>query len=247
MNLSIVFTTRVPAKGSVVATTSNTSNGRVDVHVSERGRWYILMRRLYRWRGGYLLHVARVEAGETKCQDLAATRAPRSSTLSRKVGIMRSIVAGLLVSAFLSASALAGENPKSTLSVTEPDGKPEAFSGSKDLAVKFWFQQLVLSALYRNDVESATSADWKRAVSSSSKIHGVYPSGSHIALPERQLVTFDEIVLPISEPGYPDFIYLRNGESYSRLAKYDPWLFWRLKVEVGLADEIPDTISRALF
>src|SRR5687768_16814582 len=131
---------------------------------------------------------------------------------------MKPIVAGLLVSAFVSAFAIAGESPSSTLTVTGAGGKTEAFSGPKDLAVKFWFQQLALSALYRNDFDSATAAEWERAINSPSKIHCMYPPGSHIALPERQLLTFDEIALPIAGQGYPDFIYVKHGDNYSRLA-----------------------------
>ena len=156
-------------------------------------------------------------------------------------------ITGLLVSIVLSGFANAGEQPASTLTVTRADGGLESFTDSKDLAVKFWLQQLALSALYRNDVAGATWADWQRAANFQSKIHCLYPSGSHIALPERQLLTFDEIVVGVPERGYPDFIYLKHGESYSRLAKYDPWIFWKLKVEAGFADKVPDTIARALF
>jgi hypothetical protein len=161
--------------------------------------------------------------------------------------IMKPIVVGLLVSALLGGLAVAGERRDSTLTVTTSGRNAESFSDSKDLAVKFWLQQLALSALYRNDVEGASSADWERAANSSSKIHCLYPANTHIALPERQLLTFEEIVAPIPEKGYPDFIYIRHGESFSRLAKYDPWLFWKLKVEVGIADKVPETIARALF
>jgi hypothetical protein len=161
--------------------------------------------------------------------------------------MVKRIVACLLVSASLGGPANAGETPDSTLTVTGAGRIAESFTGPRDLAVKFWLQQLALSALYRNDVESANSADWKRASNAPSKIHCKYPSESHIALPERQLLTFDELVLPIKDREYPDFIYLRHGETYSRLAKYDPWVFWKLKVEAGLADKVPDTIARALF
>ena len=160
---------------------------------------------------------------------------------------MKPIVLGFLVSAMLSGIAAAGEHSDSTLTVTISGQNAESFAGSKGLAVKFWIQQLALSALYRNDVESASASDWERAAKSPSKIHCSYPANSHMALPERQLLTFEEIVVPIPERGYPDFIYLKHGESYSRLAKYDPWLFWKLKVEVGIADKVPETIDRALF
>jgi len=160
---------------------------------------------------------------------------------------MKRIVIGLLVLASLSGFACAAESPNSKLTVTAAGERVGSFAGSKDLAVKFWLQQLALSALYSNDVESATSADWERAASFPSKIHCVYPTDSHIGLPERQLLTFDEIVVPIADKGYPDFIYLKHDESYFRLAKYDPWLFWKLKAEAGLAEKVPDTIARALF
>ena len=160
---------------------------------------------------------------------------------------MKPIVLGFLVSAMLSGVAAADEQPDSILKVTTSGRNAESFAGSKDLAVRFWFQQLAISALYRNDVESASSADWERAAESPSRIHCSYPANSHMALPERELLTFEEIVVPIPERGYPDFIYLKHGESHSRLAKYDPWLFWKLKVEVGIAGKVPDSVDRALF
>jgi hypothetical protein len=160
---------------------------------------------------------------------------------------MRSIFAGMLVLTLLGGLANADESPTSTVTFTAADGQTKTFTGSKDLAVKFWLQQLAVSALYRNDLESATSSEWDRAVSSPSKIRGVYPAESHIALPERHLVTFEEIVVAITGREWPDFIYLRDGDHYSRLAKYDPWVFWKLKVELGLADKIPETLPRALF
>lgn len=90
--------------------------------------------------------------------------------------------------------------------------------------MKFWLQQLALSALYRNVVDTASSSDWERAINSSYKIRCLYPANTHIGLPERQLLTFEEIVVPIPETGLPAFIYLKHGESFLRLAKYDPWL-----------------------
>lgn len=160
---------------------------------------------------------------------------------------MRRIIIALVISTALSGIASAAERPASELTVTAAGGRVESFTGSKDLSVKFWLQQLALSALYRNDVESSTSAEWDQAGRFASKIHCAYPSGSHIALPERQVLTFDEILVPIGDREYPEFIYLKNGESYSRLAKYDPWLFWKLKAEAGLTERIPETVPRSLF
>jgi hypothetical protein len=160
---------------------------------------------------------------------------------------VKPIVIVFLVSAALSGLASSAERPVSTLTVTAADGPARSFAGPKDLQLKFWLQQLALSALYRNEVMSATSEEWERAAKSAPAIHCLYPADSHLALPERQLLTLDEIVLAFPERGYPDFIYVRHGVSYSRLAKYDPWLFWKLKVEVGLADGAPDTIARTLF
>src|SRR5690349_15870631 len=131
--------------------------------------------------------------------------------------IMKPIVVGLLVSALLCGSAVSGERPASTLTVTTAGQTAGSFVESKDLAVKFWLQQLALSALYRNVVDTASSADWERAMNSPYKIHCLYPANTHIGLPERQLLTFDEIVAPIPETGFPAFIYLKHGESFLRL------------------------------
>jgi hypothetical protein len=161
--------------------------------------------------------------------------------------IMKPIVAGLLVSAMLGGFAAAGERPGSTLTVTVSGRAAESLAEPKDLTVKFWLQQLALSALYRNNFSGAGSADWERATNTPSNIHCSYPSNTHIALPERQLLAFEQIVVPIPEDGYPNFIYVKHGESVSRLASYDPWLYWKLKVEVGIADKIPETVARALF
>ena len=160
---------------------------------------------------------------------------------------MKPIVLGLLVSALFSGLAAADERAASMLTVTTSGRDAESMTGSKGLTMKFWLQQLALSALYRNGVESASAADWERAAQSPSRIHCLYPANSHLALPEHPLLTFEEIVLAIPERSYPDFIYLKHGESYSRLAKYDPWLFWKLKVELGMTDKIPAPIVRALF
>ena len=160
---------------------------------------------------------------------------------------MRPIVAGLMVSAMLGGFSVAGARDGSTLTVTISGRAVESLAERKDLAVKFWLQQLALSALYRNNFSGASSADWERATNSPTKIHCSYPSNTYIALPERQLLAFEEIVVPIPDHGHPDFIYVRHGESFSRLAKYDPWLYWKLKVEVEIADKIPETIDRALF
>jgi hypothetical protein len=161
--------------------------------------------------------------------------------------IMKPIVIWLVILGLLCGSAVSGERPDSTLSVTTAGRTAGSFVESKDLAVKFWLQQLALSALYSNVVNTASSAEWERAMNSPSKIHCLYPANTNIGLPERQLLIFEEIVAPIPESGYPDFIFLKHGESFTRLAKYDPWLYWKLKVEVGIADKIPETISRALF
>jgi hypothetical protein len=161
--------------------------------------------------------------------------------------IMKPIVLGLMALALLGGLSTAGESPGSTLTVTTSGRTAESLTDSKDLAVKFWIQQLALSALYRNNFIAASSQDWEAATKSPSKIHCLYPANTRIALPERELLTFEEILVPIPESGYPDFIYVKHGESFSRLAKYDPWIYWRLKVEIGVADKIPETMARALF
>ena len=160
---------------------------------------------------------------------------------------MKPIVIGLITSLLFTAFAGAGEQPSSKLTVTTPNSRAVSFTNSKDLTVKFWLQQLALSALYRDVIAEASAEEWAQAEKSPSKIHCVYPPQSHIAIPERQLLTFEEIVVPFTEEGYPAYIFLKHGGQYLRLAKYDPWILWKLKVEAGLADEMPGSVPRTLF
>jgi hypothetical protein len=93
----------------------------------------------------------------------------------------------------------------------------------------------------------STAEDWRKAQQSRPRIHCIYPADSHIGIPERQLLTFDEIIVPVPEHGYPDFVYLKSGTKYLRVAKYNPWVFQKLRVEAGISDEIEAAVPRTLF
>jgi hypothetical protein len=126
-------------------------------------------------------------------------------------------------------------------------GQSVTLDSPRDLAVKFWLQQLVLSALYRDVVQDSTVSEWTTALQAEATIHCRYPAHSLLAMPERRTLTFDEILLPVPASGLPAYVYLKHGSTYTRVAKYDPWVLEKLKVEAGLSTKLEPNISRGLF
>ena len=126
-------------------------------------------------------------------------------------------------------------------------GQSVSLDSPKDLAVKFWLQQLVLSALYSDVVQDSTVSEWTTALQAETTIHCHYPANSLLAMPERRTLTFDEILLPVPASGWPAYVYLKHGSTYTRVAKYDPWVLGKLKVEAGLSTKLEPTLSRGLF
>lgn len=126
-------------------------------------------------------------------------------------------------------------------------GQEVSLDSPKQLAVKFWLQQLVLSALYRDVVQTSTASEWAAAAAAETIVHGRYPVDSLLAIPERQTLTFDEILMPMPASGSPAYIYLKHGSTYTRVAKFDPWVLGKLKVEAGLSAKLEPTLARGLF
>lgn len=148
----------------------------------------------------------------------------------------------LIATAPIEASA----NERARLEV-KTAGHLVSLDSPKDLAVKFWLQQLVLSALYRDVVQDSTVNEWTTAWQAEATIHCRYPAHSLLAMPERQTLTFDEILLPVPASGWPTYVYLKHGATYTRVAKYDPWVFGKLMVEAGLSAKLEPTVARGLF
>ena len=161
---------------------------------------------------------------------------------------MKQALLCLMAIAFLTPAAEgAGSTQSSDLSVVTSGGSETKLSESKDLTVKFWLQQLVLSALYRNVVQESTVDEWQRQVNALPRISCEYPVDTKIAIPERQTLAFSHLLVPLSGGDYPAYIYLRQGDHVLRLAKYDPWVFQKLMVESGLAPSDRLTAPRFLF
>jgi len=126
-------------------------------------------------------------------------------------------------------------------------GKVQGFDEPKQLAIKFWFHQLMLSALYRDVVLDSSLEEWQRQLSLQSRIHCTYPTLATLAIPERQVLTFDEALMPVTQ-GYPEFVYIKHGSQVMKLGKYDPWVFQKLVSESGvLPPSTNPRIERALF
>jgi len=126
-------------------------------------------------------------------------------------------------------------------------GQSVSLDPSKDVAVKFWLQQLVLSALYRDVVQDSTASEWATALKAKAIIHCRYPANSLLAIPERRTLTFDEILLPVPASGSPAYVYLKHGSTYTRVAKYDPWVLGKIKIDAGLSTKFEPAITRGLF
>lgn len=161
---------------------------------------------------------------------------------------MKQALLSLIAIALLMPQAQGASSKQSSdLSVVTTAGSETKLTESKDLTVKFWLQQLVLSALYRNVVQESTVDEWQRQVDALPRISCKYPVNTKIAIPERQTLTFEHLLVPLTGGDYPAYIYLRQGDHVLRLAKYDPWVLQKLMVESGLAPATKLTAPRFLF
>jgi hypothetical protein len=151
----------------------------------------------------------------------------------------------LLVSTLLLTSLLAqaGQQSSGRLEVVIA-GRELSFDESKELSIKFWLQQLMLSALYRDVIQNSSREEWTRQLFSQSRIHCTYPTMATLAIPERRTLTFDEALVSVTG-GYPDFVFIRRGAHVLRLGKYDPWVFHKLVSEAGMS--APPAVERGLF
>src|SRR5688572_3339175 len=119
------------------------------------------------------------------------------------------------------------------LAIVAADGVAR-IAEAKELSTKFWLQQLLLSALHRNVVQDASPEEWQEGLGSSFRIHCRYSASVTLALPERQILVFDEVLLPLPKERYPAHIFIRHGERVLRLAKYDPWVLHKIVSEAEL-------------
>jgi len=118
---------------------------------------------------------------------------------------------------------------------------------SKQVLIRFWLQELMLSALYRNVIQESSLAEWQKEVASDSSIHCKYRSEAALALPERRTLNFDEVLLTLPSVGYPG-IFIRRGEHVLSLSMYDPWVLHKLISECGISMyQNLSTVQRGLF
>lgn len=114
-------------------------------------------------------------------------------------------------------------------------GRVSQVDEAKELSTKFWLQQLMLTALYRNVVQDASMEEWQRGLAAPFQIQCRYATPATLALPERQVMVFEEVLLPLPEERYPPYIFIRQGSRVLRLAKYDPWVLHKLVSVAGLS------------
>ena len=127
-------------------------------------------------------------------------------------------------------------------------GEIQKLEEARRSAVQYWFQDLMLSALYRNVIQEVPAEEWQRRLSAPSRIYCSYSSTVSLAIPERETLTFDEVLLSLPSDHYPDGILIKDAKRVLRLGKYDPWVLNKLMLESGVAP-YPGlaTVERALF
>lgn len=147
----------------------------------------------------------------------------------------------VVVMVLLSAIAIAAQPAKSrvrprvsTVFEVRNTQRVQTLDEGKEIVLKMWLQQLMVSALYRDVVTESSLDEWQQALATASRIHCRYSPGTALALPERQVLEFDEVLLPLPARGYPA-IYLKRGEEVLLLSKWDPWVFHTLISEAGFS------------
>jgi hypothetical protein len=127
-------------------------------------------------------------------------------------------------------------------------GKVQSLKDTRELTVKYWLQELMLSALYRDVIQEVPVEEWQQRLSAPSRIYCSYSSTVSLAIPERETLAFDEVLLALPTDHYPDGILIKHAQRVLRLGKYDPWVLNRLMLESGIAP-YPGlaNVERALF
>jgi hypothetical protein len=141
-----------------------------------------------------------------------------------KEALMRKLLISLVAMAAVAGQSVAQEpQHEATLEVMN-NKQVVSFDAPKQLTLKFWLQQLMLSALYRNVVQESSLDE------------------------ERQSLSFDEVILTLPADRYPSYVFIKRGQQIHRLAKYDPWVLRKLLSEAELpVYEGLSGIERALF
>ena len=155
---------------------------------------------------------------------------------------------GLIAAVMVGTQAFGQGTPTISKIEVYRTGDVVSIDAEKEVTLKFWFQQLMLSALYRNVVQDTTLAEWQRGASSPTRIHCRYGATVSLAVPERPSLSFEEVLLPLPFDRYPDFILIRRGDRVQRLAKYDQWLLHKLvsKAEITFYENLSQ-VERTLF
>ena len=148
----------------------------------------------------------------------------------------------------LAGQAFAQESQHSPVLEVVSTNKLMSFDATKELSLKFWLQQLMLSALYRNVVQDSSMDEWQAQLSTPTRLRCRYPSVATLAIPERQALNFEEALLPLPSDRYPEHIFIKRGQRIQRLAKYDPWVLHKLVSDAGISlYENLATVERGLF
>jgi len=172
--------------------------------------------------------------------------AVRSTRTLGGIGVKTPIALVVLVGMLVCGSVrnALGAPPESALEIRNGDKVVtiDQLSEQKTHVIKFWLQKLMIHALYRNVVLESSLSEWQEKMKGDALLYCRYPSTATLAIPERRTLEFDEVLLPMGPPLHLDYIYLKRGEVVLRLAKWDPWVYYKLATESG--GRTPETWSQ---
>jgi hypothetical protein len=108
------------------------------------------------------------------------------------------------------------------------DGEAKDFDSERQTRIKFWLQQLMLSALSQDLMTESGPPEWDEFRQVPKRIYYRYASRATLAIPERPVLIFDEVLLPWHPADTLHWIFVKKDDEVRRLVFWDPWVYVQL-------------------
>ena len=150
---------------------------------------------------------------------------------------MAATILRTLVIALVLTSQAWGEDMPRERGVLEvvAGGEVQSFDADTQSRIKFWLQQLMLSALFQDLITESSPSEWEEFLEVQTRIYCRYASRATLAMPERRVLVFDEVLLPWHPANTLHWIFVKRDDEVRRLLFWDPWLYVQLITEAGFA------------
>ena len=145
------------------------------------------------------------------------------------------ILRTLLCAAVITSTAW-GEEVSPTTKILEVVATAEtrALDEEAQTRIKFWLQQLMLSALYQDLVTESSATEWEEYRHAQTRIYCRYASRATLGIPERPVLVFDEVLLPWAPANTLHWIFVKKDDEVRRLVFWDPWVYAQLVSAAGI-------------